>query len=252
MTTRARKRKNPDVLRIGRAVSYPGIDPRSWVATGRVDPDDESFRWEPELGWIADVSMYGGMMDGVNEVPCRTMGIGRGDDQGEFIPPDRDCEVLVGLAGGDVEQGPVIMGTLTNKGCKAPTTINGLPIIPGSADFPSTEASVSPFDTEIKKSPHNRREEYAGDLFVEATNAVLKAAEKLQIGSEEATEPFIKGNAHASSLNDFLDALTTYATSIQGIADPSSSATPKLTAAIVTFKTQLAPGADLSEKVLGE
>lgn len=207
--TRARKRRTADVLRIGKAVSYAGIDPRSWISTGRIDNTEDAYRWEPGIGWIVDVSMYGGQLDGVDEVPCRTMGTDRGNDRGEFIPPTIGCEVLVGIPGGDIEQSPVIVGGLTNKGtCLAPTKINQLPI-DGEA-LSSNAQVVSPYDTEIKKSPHNRREEFAGDVHVQAANQVLEAADKVLLAVRNAKQSFIRGDRFTDVLGDYVTALAEY------------------------------------------
>lgn len=272
--SRARKRRSPDVLRMGMAMSYPGIDPRSWASTGRIDDDPQAYRWNRFLGWIADVTLYGGTLDGESEIPCRVMGSNMGDGFGEFFPPGRTCEVQVALNGGDPEENPVILGSLTNQECAAPTEINEITIKEGSESSESSNSSVSPFDTEIKKSPHNRREEYDGDFtvwsknrsiktkkehLVEAEDFVLVVSKSVSLGKKDADEPFVKGSSHASTLSDLADALDEFATSVTGVVDsklpagsPSSPFALKLKAAVAAFKLNLVEGKDLSSKIKGE
>lgn len=209
MSTRARKRRTPDVGRMARALSHSGIDPRSWVAAGRVEDDPEAFRWDPELGWIADVSLYGGGLDDVTELPARTLGQGRGDKQGEFVPPGQGCEVLLAIPGGDISENPVVVGGLTNAStCLAPTEVNDLPI---NGDLQSsTPQAVSPYDTEIKRSPHNRREHYDGDIHTQAQRQVIEAAQQVLLATREAKQSFLRGEEFTSKLGDYLTAMATY------------------------------------------
>ena len=200
----------PDVLRIGMAVSQKGIDPRVWVTTARVEEDPEAVRWVPKLGWIADVTFTGGVLDGESEIPCRVAGYVQGNGSGAFIPLEPGCEVNVLVNGGTAEESPVIIGRINNMGgCEAPDTVNGLPIVPGSTSDESTDTSVSPFDTEIVVSPNNRREEYKGDTFHQSRSHVLETDEPIDslcLGSRDADQHYVRGE-------DFIDAL------IDGVQD---------------------------------
>lgn len=181
-----------DARRLGLAVSYPGIDPRTWVTNGRLEEDTDSLRWDPMVGWIIDVTLLGSSLEGQNEVACRVT-----DEDGVFSPFKPGTEVIVGLPAGEAD-GAVVLGVLHNQdGDQVPTTVTGLPITgtpASSATFNSDlpAFTVSPFDTEFKNSPYNRREEYAGDWVIQAANAVLEG-EQVRIAGRNAAQSFVRG-----------------------------------------------------------
>lgn len=180
MSTGTRARRPADVLRIGEAVSHPGIDPRTWVCTGRVEDDADAVRWDRRLGWIADVTITGGPLDGEQEVPCRIAGVSRDKGTGVFLPIKPGSEVQVAVNSGNPEEGPVIVGTLSNRGGnEVPTAVDGKPI-DGSAKN-SSEGTISPFDTEIVVSDSNREEEYGGDFNTKVKGRQITAEENAVI-----------------------------------------------------------------------
>lgn len=204
MPTSARVRRRADVGRIGKAVSQPGIDPRTWVTMGRVEDDPKAVRWIPQIGWVADVRFTGGPLDGETQVPCRVAGGVQEDDAGTFYPLAPGCAVAVLLPAGTSQEAPIIVGRVNNRnGCAAPLTINGLPITPGSVAAPSVpRVSVSPFDTEIHKSPYHRREQFDGDRTTQAKTQTIAADTPLDgvlLGSDLAQEAFIKGTSYLSN-----------------------------------------------------
>lgn len=201
-----------DVRRIGLATSYPGIDPRTWVSAGRLDDDPEALRWDEGAGWVVDVSFYGTELDGDAETPCRVLTTGpAGAGFGEYLPPVPGCELLVALADGDPESNPVVLGYLRNsETCPPPSTINGLPILPDA--FASTPLTVSPYDTELKRSPYTRREEY-GPLYV------LEAGE-IRLGGDDGLEPALLGQTSVDNMNELLQGLTEAATALSLLVGP--------------------------------
>lgn len=66
-------------------------------------------------------------------------------------------------------------------------------------------------------------------------------ADQLILGGAAGAEPPPKGVSLNNALDTFTSALSTYATAIQGIADPSGLATATLAAAIVALQASL-PG----------
>lgn len=271
MPTGARARRSIDVGRIGLAVSQPGIDPRTWTTVGRVDDDPQAVRWVLGIGWIADVSFVGGPLDGETEVPCRVAGSISGSLTGDYAPLPPGCSVVVVLPSGNPEESPIIVGKLSNRGgCEAPVTVNDLPIIPGNVSSPSTEVTVSPFDTEIHVSEYNRREHYSGDRTTQAANQTVIAdqeariqaltfvlqtlvpAASIKLGSDLSTEAFVKGTTFAAALNTWLSAFATYISGIQSTADPPNAATPPMLTANGALIASLVPGVSLSQKIQGE
>lgn len=255
MPTSARVRKSVDVMRMGRAMSQPGIDPRTWVTMGRVEDDPQAVRWVHGMGWIADVRLTGGPLDGETEVPCRVAGNVQGEGTGEFVPLTPGCEVAVLLMAGNAEEAPLIVGRVNNRGgCEAPEEVNGLPILDGT-EGSSSAVAVSPFDTEIVVSENNRREEYRGDTFHQSASRVIETEgnDSLCLGDRDADQHYVRGE-------DYTDAvLAAFETILPGwgvIIPPATVPTPLVqvpgvTAGLVeAAKAQLL--AALSQKIKGE
>lgn len=219
MPTGARRRRGFDVGRLSMAVSRPGIDPRTWVSMARVDRDGDSVRWVGSYGWVVDVTFYG---DGLDQegVPCRVLNNGpTGDGFGEYVPPAPGVEVLVGVPDGSPENS-VVLGTLRNSdGCLPPSEINGLPISGDVETSTPLVGPVSPYDTEIKRSPHGRREQYSGDLVTQA-RAVTLVSEQIRLGSETAKQPALLGTATNANLTTLLQGLQVMASTFSGMTGP--------------------------------
>lgn len=251
--TRSRARRVPDALRLGMALSQPGIDPRSWVTSARIDDDPEAVYWDPELGWIADVHFVGGSLDGEGPIPCRVAGDQRGPLAGRFCPLKPDQEVAVLILGGNPEEGPVIVGTLTNQTSQAPLMVAGLPIDPsGAPSVPFT--SVSPHDSEIVVG-ENLAEEHQ-EVLQQATRRVIETlgpAASLLLGSRLATEPFVKGASYTQAEAAALTALAAAFDTLVGVctAPPLSPLAGGFQAAAAAIRT-FTPSAHLSLKILGE
>lgn len=255
--TRSSRGKHWDVQRIALAVASPGIDTRTWTTAARV----EEVEWDPALGWVVHVRAYGSQLEGA-PLTCRQASSLAGVGAGEYLPMAKDAEVLVSLPAGSVEDfEPLVVGGLTNEEDNAPTEINGLPINGELAA--SSPAAVSPRDTEIKVSPHSRREEYAGQHVDQALAHVLKATQPaagVQLGSELAADSFLKGEATVEKLIQIIDQLVT----LLGTGATAPGGGPVTFAGLAAFqlfwtappagmKVQLqVPGVVLSIKVKGE
>lgn len=115
-----------DFGRLREAIAGPGIDPRTWVTTGRVDNDPEALRWEPPFGWVADVTFTGGALDGDGPNPCRVASWLAGAGNSAAPPPLLGAEVLVVVPEGNPNANPVIVGAMHGgDGNEAPTSVNG-------------------------------------------------------------------------------------------------------------------------------
>lgn len=215
----------PDVRRMGAAMSRPGNDPRIWSCCARVE--SEGVRWHPTLGWVVDVETYGSRVDGETDVTARMMSAAGGDGTGEYLPVEVGAEVVLQICGGSLEENPVILGYCTNSvDATAPTEVHGLPI-DGERET-SSEFRVSPFDTEIKVSKWNRREQFDGAFErrsqksrVEATEKAALVAPSVLLGGDSATEPYVLGNSHNTALVAAIEAielhLTTLTTALAGL-----------------------------------
>jgi hypothetical protein len=248
----------PDVLKMGRAMRQPGIDPRVWATGGRIIDEENTARWDADLGWVVDIRGYGSGLEG-EEIRARVTN----PSPYEFLPPEAGCEVTVIVPEGEVDGIPSVVGFLNNAdGCEAPGSVHGLDV-DGSVDetaaaFDAPSGVISPYDTEFKVSPFNRREEYEGYRFIKAPGFVWEG-DQLRIGSRDADEPFVKGNAHSANLSALVDALDVFAKALTKIVDAklvvTTTASPlaeALTLAIEAFKMELTEGADLSSKIKGE
>lgn len=233
-----RRRRTPDVRRLAAAMRAPGNDPRTWVSAGRIDQDPDAIHWDSGVGWVVDVTFYGSGLEDDEGRPCRVAGLGApGQGRGEYIPPTPGAELLVAVAAGDVEAGPVVVGYLTNEDdAHPPATVNGLNI---QADLTtSTLTEVSPYDTEIVSSPHHRREEYALDRHSQARNQILEAAQQVKLALRDAAQSYVRGERFVQALNGWIDAVTSYVTA-NGEAD----------LLVYTALNLLAPGTILPDKI---
>ena len=255
MSTRSSKRKRVDMPRLALALRSPGIDARTWVTAGRT----VETQWDAALGWVVVAQPYGSDLEQV-ELTCRQASALSGVGAGEYLPMAREAEVLIGLPAGSTEDGmPLVLGGLTNEEDPPPSEVNGLPIN-GEIEA-STPAAVSPFDTEIKVSPHGRREQYAKARVVQALAHVLKADQPsagVQLGSELAAQSFVLGEAFVTQLITVVDALLALVqTGANGGGAVVLSGLPAFQTLWSTpgtgIKAQLqTPGVVLSVKVKGE
>jgi hypothetical protein len=256
MTTAARKRRVPDVLRMGQAMSHPGIDPRTWVTTARIDMDPLAVRWDPEIGPIADVTFTGGPLDGEGPIPCRVAYFGQGAGTGRFIPLQPGDEVQVCINAGNPEEGPVIVGTLANGGgSEAPTSVCSLPILPTPGAVSVPLVAVSPYDTEISVSTGNLAEQYDGATLRQSARATIQTSgpASLMLGSPLAAEPFLKGLAYTTQEQIMLTSLAAAFTALAtaSAVAPLTPLAAQFTAAAAALSAFI-PAMGLSQKIMGE
>lgn len=227
MSTGARFRTIPDVLRMGRAMRQPGIDPRTWSTSGRIDPEGDSIRWDSELGWVVDVIGFGGGFEQETLTAKVAM-----NNPFEYVPLLKDCEVHVSVPEGEATGNPAILGTLHNDdGCEAPGVVTGMDVdgvsetTPLDSAFDSKSGTISPYDNELKFTPHNRREEYGGDHVDVAANQVLEAVDQVRLATRLATQSYVRGENFLAYLDPYLNSIVAY-------IEASSAANLKVYAAI--------------------
>ena len=229
------------------AIKGPGLDTRAWGQQARVDDDDDAIVWDRELGWLVDVTMVGGELDGDGPVLCRVASPGQGATIGTHRPPRPSGLVLVQLPTGDPNDIAVIVGQLHNEddtaGALAPTTINGDAIVERDA----AEGQVAALETHIDVYP-------AEDLDQEWRNVRI-TADAMTLGAADAEQPFARGADLADALDDLADATSDVVTAISvSLAAAASPLDPTALAAfevaVATFKA--AREQYLSDRINGD
>ncbi len=238
MPTSARKRRNLDMGRLREAMRGPGADTRVWLATARVDVDPDATVWDEKLGWLVDVTFYGGPLDQEGPIPCRLGQMFAQDGATRADPPGQGCEVLVAITDGDANSNPVIVARQHNAGgCEAPITVNGIPI-----------DELLAAANHLVITPHGALEQYGGDRQVTAPNQALEASALLRLegaqisigGSQTVppTSPAVLGTQLQAATTTLNAGLNTYAAAILvapiagavNVASASAAATALATA----------------------
>jgi hypothetical protein len=128
-------------------MSFPGIDPRTWVSYGIVDaatPVD----FDDDYGPLVSVELQ---PTGV-PVYCRVSSSIAGDGEGEYHPFVGGDEVLVLLPQGRPDADPVIVGRMNNSRQKWPSSVGG------------QDATKNTFGFKRSRTP--RVEELAGAILM--------------------------------------------------------------------------------------
>lgn len=234
-----RRARTIDARRLAQALAPPAL---TWVSPGRVDDDPEALTFDPGVGWIVDVTFYGSGLEDDTGRPCRILSAGApGAGRGEYLPPVKGAEALVVVPAGDPEAGPVVVGWLTNEeDAQPPATVNGLPIV---ADLlASTPVTVSPYDTEIVSSPHNRRQDYGGAWVLDSAD--------IRLGGDTGLELALRGETTVANTNELLQALAAFAAALiplPGALAPLGPIGQQLADALLELAPKIA--AQLAERV---
>jgi len=199
-------RKSPDMVRIGEAVSQPGIDPSSWANIARVDDDPDAITWDEEIGWIVDVTFQGGKLDQEGPVPCRVSAPFAAKMELESNPIAQGCEVLVVLPGGDANESPMIVGQMSNSGdCPVPLAFRAQGT--ESAPTPITESLM--LDTHVLITEHSKRQQVGAYWRCDATDAAGLHAEGVTLADPNATQAYVRGDEFGEALGAFCDGVNT-------------------------------------------
>jgi hypothetical protein len=240
--------RSPNVLKIGHAVGYPGIDPRTWSCTGRLS--ENSAQWDEQAGWLVEVDIYGGALDGNEGTVARWLTATSGDGYGEFIPPVDNAEVLLQLPDGDADSNPIVIGYACNQNedtpDSAPTSIHGLPI-DGEVDA-SNDTTVSPYDTHIFRTGYIWRGEFGSLWAIDADLVKLgAAADQSAIRGDEYNEQIV------AIVDNLVTVLTQLATDLDSLlpTPPPPQNVTNVTNFSVQLETVIKPAllAALSKKV---
>lgn len=179
-----------DMGRLSTSVARPGIDPRSWLSFARIDDDPDAVVWDAELGWLVDVTLCGGELDGEGPVLCRCPG------RGQYTPPVRDALAVVLLPNGDPETAVLVM-MLDDADHPPPAEVNGTAIDEAFARR-----------THIAAHP-------AADLDAEFTN--VRVTGQMVLGVRDADQPFVRGTAQADAIDTLLDAMSSFLSAAQAL-----------------------------------
>lgn len=225
---RSRIRQHLDMRRLGLAVSYPGIDPRSWVSFGRVDDDDDAVRWDAERGWIVDVTMLGGGIDGEGPIACRVTGSFVSDGGARVEPVTRKQLVLVAIPEGSLNVNPTIVGVISTPDLPPPASVNGQDI---DEDFAKAN--------HVLVTPHSVQQEVGERWRTSATSRATLEAPEVRLADEDADQSFVRGNDQLDALGDVLDALDAYLNSVQSIMTATPFPKPGLSVAYTAWQASL-------------
>lgn len=221
--TRYKARSTLDMSRVAQGLKGPGIDTRTWVAFARVDVDPDATVWDAELGWLVDVTIVGGQLDGEPAL-CRMGNFTAGGSMGQFNPPVQGALVIVTIPEGDLNADCLIVGTLHDKDHTPPTQVNGSSIDEAFAH--RTHMFVFPeHDLEMQFE----RVRITGDMT---------------LGDPGADQPYARGDDLADALDGLADALNQFlattgaAPPVAGAVNASTyaSAATLLQTAIAKFK----------------
>lgn len=119
MLKRTRITKSVDVARLGRAVSYPGIDPRVWVSIAIVT----SFHVDSAQGVFAGVTL----LPLGTEATARVGAIYAGNGFGFYAPLKVDDEVVVIAPSGEPDEGLIVVSRLWSASDPGPAEASSDP-----------------------------------------------------------------------------------------------------------------------------
>jgi len=212
-------RRSIDVRRLGAAASYPGIDPRVWIAMATVV--DVGF--DPDEGIFADVQLQ---PDG-DELTAYVATPYAGKDFGAHYPLEKDDTVLVAIPG-DPDAAAFVIARAWN-----------------AADTPIAEAGSG--------------DDIVEDVVIKTKSgkSYKLSTPDAQILLQNASQSFVRGEDLRTALNDFANALITAAAALAP-SPPSTPLTGANGATFVTklqeaaLALSQAANTYLSTKIKGE
>lgn len=239
MATRSRIRRHFDTGRLRRAIAGPGADPRSWLFTARVDTDEDAVRWEADYGWIADVTVTGGELDGEGPIPCRVPVPFVDSGQGSSAPIKGGALVAVLLTEADLNGFASIVGFYWTPDIKPPTTVNNETVdeqFGEGAIWAKSSADLSlELGSAITVSSDDEIEVTTTTLTLEGTQTANLIGQAVNLAETNATQPFVKGNAQFTALQNALQAITTYANTLAKATPAPPNAALTVAAALAAF-----------------
>lgn len=161
----------PDVQRIGAGVSFPGIDPRTWVSQAEVI----SFSVEGDAGVFARVLVH---YDNT-EHTARVGAAYAGDGFGIYAPLDPGDQVIVGYPNGQPNDGLVVIARVWSAAVKPPQA---------AVDHPADLIMVVKPDNNMRVAVSG-----GGNIVLTVKNG------KVLLADEGATEAYLYGTSFRAS-----------------------------------------------------
>ncbi len=191
----------------------------------RIDVDPDATVWDLELGWLVDVTMVGGGLDGDGPVLCRLPG------RGQYSPPHQGALVFVAIPGGDPNNDCVIVAEIDAVGDEPPPTeINGVTIDEAMA-----------LVTHIVAVPQEDLEALYRDARLAAGGTLRLVAPNVRLADPEAGQAFARGNDLATALEQLATAIDTFA-NLLATAPPAPPNAALTVAAVTTAYSAPAVG----------
>ena len=180
------------------------------------EDDQDILVWDRNLGWLVDVHIVGGPMDGEGPINCRLASFAQGNDVIEANPPRSGAFVVVLIPNGDPNDDCVIVGQLTSDDEPAPMMVNGDTIVERNA----SSGEVAAIETHITVAPDEDLDQEWRNVRINAqTNNLI--GENVSLGIIDADQSFARGDDLADALDDLSEALNTFVTTLT-----SSTPTP--------------------------
>lgn len=214
--------------RLAIASSRPGNDPRMWLGVGRVDNDQDAIRWDANLGWLVDITFATGQLAGEGPYTCRVSQAWAGDGEGDFDPPTLGSAVAISIMEGTPTASLWIIGPAADPDFPPPTSVNGQDI---DEDFAKAN--------HVRVSTHSLQAQYGSKWRTSATDRATLEAPKVQLQSDDADQPYVRGTAYADALGTFLDALLVVFVAVGTFATAVGSAIPALVVPAQTLNTAI-------------
>lgn len=185
---------------LGAAVSAPGIDTSCWVSMARVDSEEDALTWEEGIGWIVDVTLHGGKLDG-SPLTCRVASSFSSSGEAASCPVDLGAEVVVLLPGdGNPNDTPTIIAQVANNGY-AQVPVQIFDEVIDLAFVRATHFMVSTKDLKLQVGKVAR---------VDATESAGLHAPAVTLADPEADQAYVRGNDFAQAMGTFLDGCGTF------------------------------------------
>lgn len=133
-----------DAASLADLFSRPGIDPRSWMSYGLVEPDPSASEHSVIFNDDEGNPLDHGVLISVKlqpsgvKVTCRVSGSCAGVGEGEYHPFGPGDEVLVAIPNGNEHSGCVIIGRLNQKYDSFPRTVAGMDATKNNIAFKRT------------------------------------------------------------------------------------------------------------------
>jgi hypothetical protein len=247
---RRRARQALDTGRMAQAVSRPGIDPRTWVALGRV------IEVGYDNGWVVACTILDGAL--VNEdVTCDVSASFAHALSMASVPIEVGDVAVIVMPGGEANNMGIVVGFIHAPNTRVANSVNGEDV-----GLPLAQRAIvvsnSTADVEL------------------SFKSVRLSADAVRIGpGNDASQPFVRGQDFVDALDDFLEATESMVgTSTTGLLGAFTTASavalppylaPLLTpfqlavtaltqwkAAIRVFRSHLVVGDALSAHIKGE